>query len=33
MARTSVLDWHERLLCSKWGGREVDFVVTGTARR
>jgi hypothetical protein len=27
---TSVLDWRERLVCSECGGREVDFVVTGT---
>jgi hypothetical protein len=32
-ADTSVLDWRERLECSECGGRQVDFVVTGTARR
>ena len=32
-ADTSVLDWRDRRVCSKWGGLEVDFVVTGTARR
>ena len=32
-ADTSVLDWRERLVCSECGGRQVDFVVTGTARR
>jgi hypothetical protein len=32
-ADTSVLDWRERLVCSKCGGRDVDFVVIGTARR
>jgi len=32
-ADTSVLDWRERLICSKCGCVEVDFVVTGTARR
>ena len=31
-ADTSVLDWRERLVCSKCGGRQVDMVVTGTAR-
>jgi hypothetical protein len=31
-ADTSVLDWRERLVCSQCGGREVDMVVTGTAR-
>jgi len=32
-ADTSVLDWRERLVCSECGGRQVDFVVTGMARR
>ena len=32
-AETSVLDWRERLVCSECDGREVDFVVKGTARR
>jgi hypothetical protein len=29
---TPVLDWRERLVCSKCGGRQVDMVVTGTKR-
>jgi hypothetical protein len=32
-AEMPVLDWRERLVCSKCGGREVDMVVTGTKRR
>ena len=32
-AELAVPDWRERLVCSKCGGREVDFVVTGTERR
>jgi hypothetical protein len=31
-AETSVLDWQERLVCSRCGGRQVDMVVTGTKR-
>jgi hypothetical protein len=31
-AETRVLDWHTRLVCSKCGGRDVDFVVSGTKR-
>jgi hypothetical protein len=31
-AETSVLDWRERLVCSRCGGRQVDIVVTGTKR-
>ena len=27
-----VLDWHKRLVCSKCGGREIDFVLTGARR-
>jgi hypothetical protein len=27
-----VLDWRGRLVCSECGGREVDFVVSGTRR-
>ena len=27
-----VLDWRERLVCSKCGGRDVDMVVSGTER-
>jgi hypothetical protein len=29
-AETSVLEWRERLLCSRCGGRQVDMAVTGT---
>jgi hypothetical protein len=32
-ADTSVLDWRERLVCSKCGERQVDMVVSGTKRR
>jgi hypothetical protein len=32
-AETPVLDWRERLVCSKCGGREIDMVVSGTRRR
>jgi len=32
-AGTSVLDWREKLVRSKCGGREADMVVTGTRRR
>jgi hypothetical protein len=32
-AATSVLDWRERLVCSKCGGRQADMVVSGTKRR
>jgi hypothetical protein len=31
-ADTSVLDWRERLVCSKCGGRQADMVVTGERR-
>jgi hypothetical protein len=31
-ADTSVLDWRERLVCSKCGGRKADMVVTGSRR-
>jgi hypothetical protein len=31
-AETSLLDWRERLVCSRYGGRQVDMVVTGTKR-
>jgi hypothetical protein len=31
-AETTVPDWHERLICSKCGNREVDMVVTGERR-
>jgi hypothetical protein len=32
-AATSVLDWRQRLVCSRCGSRQVDMVVTGTKRR
>ena len=32
-AATSVLNWRDRLVCSKCGCCEADFVVTGTARQ
>jgi hypothetical protein len=28
-----VLEWRERLVCSKCDSRDVDMVVTGTERR
>src|SRR5262245_39959246 len=31
-ADTPVLDWRERLVCSKCGSREIDMVATGTRR-
>jgi hypothetical protein len=31
-ANTSVLDWRDRLVCSRCGGRQADMVVTGTKR-
>jgi hypothetical protein len=31
-AETSVIDWRERLVSSRCGGRQVDMVVTGTKR-
>ena len=31
-AETPVLDWRERLVCSKCGSRQVDMVVTGERR-
>jgi hypothetical protein len=31
-ADTYVLDWHKRLVCSRCGGREIDFVLTGARR-
>jgi len=31
-AETSVLDWRERLVCSRCGTRQVDMVLTGTKR-
>ena len=32
-ADASVLDWRDRLVCSRCGSRNVDMVVTGTERR
>ena len=32
-AGTSVLDWRDRLMCSRCGSRNVDMVMTGTERR
>jgi hypothetical protein len=31
-ADTPVLDWRERLICSKCRSREIDMVATGTRR-
>jgi len=31
-AGTLVRDWHKRLICSRCGGREIDFVLTGATR-
>ncbi|HKM69993.1 MAG TPA: hypothetical protein VJX94_08010 [Stellaceae bacterium] len=31
-AETPVLDWREKLICSKCGGRQADMVVTGIKR-
>ena len=31
-ADTSVLDWREKLVCSRCGGGQADMVVTGTKR-
>ena len=32
-AEMTVPDWRERLICSKYGSREIDMVVSGTKRR
>ena len=32
-AGTSVLDWRDRLVCSRCGSRAIDMVVTRTERR
>jgi hypothetical protein len=32
-APTAVLDWRERLVCSRCGGRQIDMVATGERRR
>ena len=31
-AATTVLDWSERLVCSRCGSRQIDMVVTGERR-
>jgi hypothetical protein len=31
-AETPVLDWRERLVCSKCGSRQIDMVVTEARR-
>jgi hypothetical protein len=31
-AELTVPDWHERLVCSKCGSREIDMVVSGEQR-
>jgi hypothetical protein len=31
-AEMPVLDWRERLVCSRCGSREIDMVLTGTRR-
>jgi hypothetical protein len=31
-AETSVLEWRDRLVCSRCVGREIDMVITGTER-
>jgi hypothetical protein len=30
-AEMPVLEWHKRLVCSRCGGREIDFVLTGAS--
>ena len=32
-AETPVLDWREKLVCSRCGERQADMVVSGTRRR
>ena len=32
-ADTTVLDWREKLVCSRCGGRQADMVVSGTKRQ
>jgi hypothetical protein len=32
-AKTVVLDWRDRLVCSRCGSPNIDMVVTGTERR
>jgi len=31
-AATPIPEWHKRLVCSKCGSRDVDFVLTGARR-
>jgi hypothetical protein len=31
-ADTPVREWHKRLVCSRCGGRDIDFVLTGVRR-
>jgi hypothetical protein len=31
-ADLTLLDWQERLVCSRCGGRDIDFVVSGSGR-
>jgi hypothetical protein len=31
-AETSVLEWRERLVCSRYSGRQIDMVATGDRR-
>jgi hypothetical protein len=32
-AEIAVPEWRERVVCSAWGSRDVDMVVSGTERR
>jgi hypothetical protein len=32
-AKTLVLDWRRRLICSRCGSRQIDMVVSGPERR
>ena len=32
-AETGVLEWRDKLVCSRRGGRQIDIVVSGTERR
>jgi hypothetical protein len=32
-ADTTVLDWREKLVCSRCGGRQADMVVSGAKRQ
>ena len=31
-AEITIPEWHKRLVCSRCGGREIDFVLTGARR-